>query len=67
MAKYSAVDFFLERYTLPNAPLLIGFMISKSLMEGVRARGGGWLAVVKRGETGGFANSEDAVDDCRLW
>ncbi len=36
--KVLPVDFFFDRYTLPKAPLLIGLMISKSLMDGGTAR-----------------------------
>lgn len=64
MAKYSPVVFFFDKYTLPNAPLLMGLMISKSLIDGGAGRGWGWLTEDSRGETGGLATSEEAVDDC---
>jgi hypothetical protein len=67
IAKYSPVDFFFDRYTLPNAPLLMGLIISKSLIEGATGRGGGWLTDVKWGETGGFPSSGDVAEDCLRW
>ena len=63
IAKYSPVAFFFDKYTLPKAPLLIGLMISKSLMDGGTARACGALTEFNRGDGGGREGSEPAADD----
>jgi hypothetical protein len=54
----------LDKYTLPNAPLLIGLIISKSLIDGGTARACGTLAEFNRGDGGG---TDPVADDCRRW
>lgn len=67
MAKYSPVTFFFDKKTLPKAPLLMGLIISKSLMEGGAGRGWGWLTEVRCGEMGTLRISEEVADDCLRW